>query len=132
MVGVAVPSGDPVGGGHDVDTRFEHLHVQVFVGEHPVKGHHIRFGRDDLLDRAGGCHTVGRQAGDLTGIAADLLRCVAVQPDQRQIGVRANPFDHLGAHIAGGNLEDADLIGHRVSTFLTLARSAALPPRPSG
>ena len=88
VVGVAVPAGDPVRRGDDVDARLEDLDVQVLVGEHAVKGQHIGLGRDDLLDRAGGRHTVRRQAGQLARVLADLLRRIAVHADQFQIGLR--------------------------------------------
>ena len=113
MVGVAMPAGDPVGGGDDVDAGFEHLHVEVLVGEDAVEGQHIRLGLDDLLDGAGGRHTDGRQTGDLAGVAADLLRCIAVQADEFQVRVRTDAFDHLGADVAGGHLENPDLVHTR-------------------
>ena len=108
MVGVAVPPGDPVRGGDDIDPGFEYRNIQILVGEDPVEGQHIGFGGDDLLDGAGGDDTDGIQSGDLAGVAADLLRRVAVQPDEFQIGMRADAFDHLGADIAGGDLEHPD------------------------
>ncbi len=74
MVGVAVPAGDPVRGGDDVDTGLENLHVEVLVGEDTVEGQHVGLGGDDLLDRAGRRHPVGRQPGQLTGVLTDLFR----------------------------------------------------------
>ena len=114
MVGVAVPPGDPVGGGDDVDAGFEHLHVEIFVGEHPVEGEHVGFGGDDLFNGAGRDDPDGCTSGDLAGVASDLLGRVAVQSDELQIGMRADALDHLGADIAGGDLEHADWLAHRV------------------
>ena len=74
MVLVAVPAGDPVGGGDDVDSGFEDLDVEVLVGEDAVEGQYVRLGGDDLLDGPGGRHPDRRQSDNLAGIAADLLR----------------------------------------------------------
>jgi hypothetical protein len=74
MVGVAVPAGDPVGGGDDIDAGLKHFDVEVLVGEHAVKGHHVRFGGDDLLDTAGGLDSVRRETSQLAGVLADLVR----------------------------------------------------------
>ena len=75
-----------------------------------MKGEHIGFGGDDLFDGAGGSDSNGTDAGDLTGIAADLVSGVAVQPDQLQIRMSADALDHLGADVAGGDLENANLV----------------------
>ena len=108
MVGVTVPAGDPVRGGDDVDTGLKDPDVEVLVGKHTVKGEHIGFGGDDLFDGAGGADSDGTDTGDLTGIAADLVSGVAVQPDQLQIRMSADALDHLGADVAGGDLENAN------------------------
>ena len=117
MVVVAVPAGDPVGGGDDVDACLEDFDVEVLVGEDAVKGQHVGLGRDDLLDGAGGFHPDRRQADDLAGVAADLVRRIAVQTNEFQIGAMADPLDHLGADIAGGHLEDADGSIHSIRPF---------------
>ena len=88
VVRVAVPAGDPVGGGDDVDARLEDLDVEVLVGEHAVEGQHVGLGGDDLLDGAGGRHPDGRQAGELTGVPADLLRRIAVHANEFEVGLR--------------------------------------------
>src|SRR5207342_1038148 len=108
VVGVAVPSGDPVGGGDDVDPGLEDLDVEVLVGEHAVEGQHVGFGGDDLVHRPGGHHADGVQSDELACVAADLLRCVAVQSDQFEVGVRGDAPDHLGADVAGRDLEYSD------------------------
>ncbi len=120
MILVAVPAGDPVGGRHDVDARLEHFHVQIFVGEDTVKGQHIGFGGDDLVDGAGGRHPVGCQSGELTRVTTDLFRCVAMQSDQLQIGLGGDAFDHLCADVARRDLEDPDRLAgfaHSVRPF---------------
>lgn len=109
VVGVAVVAGDPVGGGDDVDAGFQDAHVEILVGKDAVEGQHIGLGGDDLLDRAGGDNPDRADPGDLPGVATDLLRRVAVQADQFQVAVAADAGDHLGADIAGGHLENADL-----------------------
>lgn len=111
MVGVPVEAGDPVGGGHDVDPGLEDLNVQILVGEHAVEREHVGPCRDDLLDRPGRDHPDRPDADDLTGVPADLVRCIAVQANQFQVGMMANAIDHLGAQIAGGDLEDPDSLG---------------------
>ncbi len=74
VVRVAVPPGDPVGGGDDVDARLENLYVEVLIGEDTMKGQDVRFGGDDFLDGAGRLDTYRGQTDDLAGVATDLVR----------------------------------------------------------
>ena len=117
VVGVAVVAGDPVGGGDDVDAGLEDLLVEVDVGEDAVEGHAVGLRGDDLLDGAGGDHADRVDAHDLAGVAADLVRRVAVEADQLEVGLLADPLDHLAADVAGGDLEHAEG-GHVESAFL--------------
>src|SRR4029077_21218778 len=74
MIGVAVASGDPVGGGDDVDAGLQHLHIEVDVGPNTVERQAIRAGGQDLVDGAGRGDADGTDAGDLADIASDLVR----------------------------------------------------------
>ncbi|SHS74737.1 Uncharacterised protein [Mycobacteroides abscessus subsp. abscessus] len=108
VVLVTVMPGDPIGGGHNVDARFQHLDIEILVGEHAVEGQHVGFGGDDFLDGAGRDHPVGFQPHQFTGVPADLFRRVAMQSGQFQVGMRRDAPDHLGADVAGGDLEHPD------------------------
>ena len=60
---------------------------------------------------------LGADAGELTGVPADLLRRIAVHANEFQVGLRGDALDHLGTDVAGGDLEDADRRGAFISTF---------------
>jgi hypothetical protein len=136
VVGVAVPPGDPVGGGDDIDARLKHFDVEVLVREHTVERHHIRLGGDDLLDGGGELHPVARQAGELARVLADLLRRIAVHANEFEIGLGGDPLDHLRTDVSASDLEDANRSSgciHSIQPFWDAAyTSAALPPMPSG
>ena len=51
------------------------------------------------------------EADDLTGVATDLVGRITMQPNQFEVGMRLDAPDHLGAQIAGGDLEDPDSFG---------------------
>ena len=80
MVAVAMPAGDPVSSGDDVDSGVEHRDVEVLVGEDSVERQHIRLRGDDFVDGAGGLDADGCQASQLTDVPADLLRRIAPKP----------------------------------------------------
>jgi len=42
VIGIAVPTGDPVRGGDDIDARLKHFDVEVLVGEHPMERQYVR------------------------------------------------------------------------------------------
>src|SRR5580700_7774252 len=109
MVRVAVVAGDPVCGGADVDSCLKNLLVEIHVGEHAVEGEAVGPRRDDLSHGSGSRDSDGRQSHDLSGVPADLLRGVAVQPDQLQVRMAADSLDHLGTDVAGCDLEYPDL-----------------------
>ena len=115
MVGVAVPSGDPVGGGDDIDPGLKHFHVEVLVGEDAVESQYIGFGGDDLVDAAGCLDAVGWQADEFGDILADLLRRVTMHADQFQVGLSGDALDHLGTDVAGRDLENLDWGRHGVT-----------------
>jgi hypothetical protein len=117
MVAVTVPAGDPVGGRDDVDPGFQHRHIEVFVGEHAVEGQHVGLRRDDVVDGAGGRDADGCQARQLADVLTDLVRRIAVHPNQFQVGLGGDALDHLGADVAGRHLEHPDGLTHAV-TFL--------------
>ena len=77
-----------------------------------MEGHHVGLRGEDLLDRAGRRHPVGRQPRELTGVPADLVRRVAVHADQLEVGLGGDALDHLGADVAGGDLENPDRFAH--------------------
>ncbi len=114
MIGIAMPAGDPVGGRHDVDPRFEDLHIEIFVGgEHAMEGQDIRLGGDDLLDAAGRGDSDRSDTRQLAGVAADLVRRVAVHPpNQFQVGLGLQALDHFRTDVPGGNLEYPNGCGH--------------------
>src|SRR4029079_4352136 len=74
VIGVTVVAGDPVGGGDDVDAGLQHLSVEVDIRPDPMECHAIRAGGEDVLERAGRGDADLTDAGDLAGIAPDLVR----------------------------------------------------------
>ncbi len=78
VVGVAVPAGDPVRRGDDIDPGLKDFHVQVLVGEDAVEGEDVGTRGDDVIDRPGGDDADRSDPGDLAGIASHLFGCVAM------------------------------------------------------
>src|ERR1700754_2013075 len=118
MVGVAVPTGDPVCRCDDVDAGLEHLDVEVLVGKYPMKGQHIGLGGEDLVDRARGDNAVRLDACELARVLTDLLWGIAVPPHQFEFGLCAIAFDHLGAHVARGDQKHESACWTTGSTLL--------------
>jgi hypothetical protein len=75
--------------------------------------HAVGSERQQGLDVVRSCDPEGpAEAGQLAGIAADLIRIGDEEPDQFEAGVRGDPGQGMSPHVAGTPLDDT--VGHGV------------------
>lgn len=95
MIAIAVMTGDPIGGGDDIDASLKHSLVEIEVGEHAVKRQAVGGGGDDLVDGPRRSNSDRIDADDFAGVPSYLLRRIAVQANEFKVGTPSDPLDHL-------------------------------------